>query len=34
MTLLGATEVGAGCEIGPHTTIAETRVGDRVTILH
>jgi bifunctional UDP-N-acetylglucosamine pyrophosphorylase / glucosamine-1-phosphate N-acetyltransferase len=34
VSLLGETAVGAGCEIGPHATLADTTVGERATILH
>ena len=34
VSLLGETEVGAGCEIGPHATLADTRVAERATIVH
>ncbi len=30
--LLGATTVGADCEIGPDTTLTDTEVGDRATV--
>jgi bifunctional UDP-N-acetylglucosamine pyrophosphorylase / glucosamine-1-phosphate N-acetyltransferase len=33
VSLLGRTSVGSGCEIGPHTTLTNARVGDRVAIL-
>jgi bifunctional UDP-N-acetylglucosamine pyrophosphorylase/glucosamine-1-phosphate N-acetyltransferase len=33
-SLLGATAVGAGCELGPHTTIRDSRVADGVKVLH
>jgi bifunctional UDP-N-acetylglucosamine pyrophosphorylase / glucosamine-1-phosphate N-acetyltransferase len=32
VTLLGETSVGSGSEIGPHTTLQDTRVGDGATI--
>jgi bifunctional UDP-N-acetylglucosamine pyrophosphorylase/glucosamine-1-phosphate N-acetyltransferase len=32
--LRGATSVGAGCEVGPHTTLVDTRVGDRARVRH
>jgi bifunctional UDP-N-acetylglucosamine pyrophosphorylase/glucosamine-1-phosphate N-acetyltransferase len=34
VTLRGATSVGGGCTVGPHTTILDSRLGDRVTALH
>jgi len=34
VSLLGATEIGEGCEIGPHSTLHDTRVGDRTVVLH
>ncbi|MFL5867226.1 MAG: bifunctional UDP-N-acetylglucosamine diphosphorylase/glucosamine-1-phosphate N-acetyltransferase GlmU [Thermoleophilaceae bacterium] len=34
VTLKGATRVGGGCEIGPHTTLIDAAVGDRVTVPH
>jgi bifunctional UDP-N-acetylglucosamine pyrophosphorylase / glucosamine-1-phosphate N-acetyltransferase len=33
VTLLGETRVGGGCEIGPHTTLHDTRMGDDVSII-
>jgi bifunctional UDP-N-acetylglucosamine pyrophosphorylase/glucosamine-1-phosphate N-acetyltransferase len=33
VSLLGATSVGAGSEIGPHTTLTDTRVGDEATVI-
>jgi bifunctional UDP-N-acetylglucosamine pyrophosphorylase / glucosamine-1-phosphate N-acetyltransferase len=32
--LRGATSVGAGCEIGPHTTILDSQIGDRARVRH
>lgn len=32
--VLGDTEIGSGCTIGPHATLQHCRVGDRVQILH
>jgi bifunctional UDP-N-acetylglucosamine pyrophosphorylase / glucosamine-1-phosphate N-acetyltransferase len=32
VSLLGETSVGGGCEIGPHTTLTDTTVGDRAAI--
>jgi len=34
VTLRGATRIGAGCAIGPQTTITDSALGDRVTALH
>jgi bifunctional UDP-N-acetylglucosamine pyrophosphorylase / glucosamine-1-phosphate N-acetyltransferase len=34
VSLLGETAVGGGCEIGPHTTLADCGVGDRAIVLH
>jgi bifunctional UDP-N-acetylglucosamine pyrophosphorylase/glucosamine-1-phosphate N-acetyltransferase len=34
VSLLGRTSVGSGCEIGPHTTLVNARVGDRAAVLH
>ncbi|MDQ3933828.1 MAG: bifunctional UDP-N-acetylglucosamine diphosphorylase/glucosamine-1-phosphate N-acetyltransferase GlmU [Actinomycetota bacterium] len=34
VTLRGATTIGGGCQIGPQATIADSRIGDRVTLLH
>jgi bifunctional UDP-N-acetylglucosamine pyrophosphorylase / glucosamine-1-phosphate N-acetyltransferase len=34
VTLRGATEIGAGCQIGPATTITDTTLADGVTVLH
>ena len=34
VTLRGATSVGAGCVVGPHTTILDSRIGERVTAPH
>jgi len=31
--LLGATRVGAGAEVGPHTTLRDTRVGDGASVV-
>ncbi len=33
-TLHGATRVGEGCEIGPHTTLTDTTLGDGVRVAH
>jgi bifunctional UDP-N-acetylglucosamine pyrophosphorylase/glucosamine-1-phosphate N-acetyltransferase len=33
-SLLGDTAVGGGCEIGPHTTITDCRVGDGAQVVH
>jgi bifunctional UDP-N-acetylglucosamine pyrophosphorylase / glucosamine-1-phosphate N-acetyltransferase len=33
-SLLGATAIGSGCEIGPHTTMRDTRVGDGARVIH
>jgi bifunctional UDP-N-acetylglucosamine pyrophosphorylase / glucosamine-1-phosphate N-acetyltransferase len=32
--LLGATTVGAGCRIGPHTTMQDSHVGEGATVIH
>lgn len=34
VTLRGATRIGAGCEIGPQTTIADCEIGDGVACVH
>jgi bifunctional UDP-N-acetylglucosamine pyrophosphorylase/glucosamine-1-phosphate N-acetyltransferase len=34
VTLRGATAIGSGCELGPHTTITDSTLGDRVTAIH
>jgi bifunctional UDP-N-acetylglucosamine pyrophosphorylase/glucosamine-1-phosphate N-acetyltransferase len=34
VTLKGATRIGRGCELGPHTTLVDATVGDRVTAPH
>jgi bifunctional UDP-N-acetylglucosamine pyrophosphorylase / glucosamine-1-phosphate N-acetyltransferase len=34
VSLLGATSIGDRCEIGPHTTLVDCRVGDAATLLH
>jgi bifunctional UDP-N-acetylglucosamine pyrophosphorylase/glucosamine-1-phosphate N-acetyltransferase len=34
VTLRGRTSIGAGCEIGPATTITDSHIGDEVTIPH
>jgi bifunctional UDP-N-acetylglucosamine pyrophosphorylase/glucosamine-1-phosphate N-acetyltransferase len=34
VSLVGGTSVGEGCEIGPHTTLVDCRVGDRAAVLH
>ena len=32
VSLIGRTSVGGGCEIGPHTTLVDARIGDRATV--
>ncbi|HEV2075344.1 MAG TPA: bifunctional UDP-N-acetylglucosamine diphosphorylase/glucosamine-1-phosphate N-acetyltransferase GlmU, partial [Thermoleophilaceae bacterium] len=32
--LRGATRIGAGCHIGPYTTIADSEVGDGASVVH
>lgn len=32
--LRGATRIGSGCTIGPHATIVESELGDRVSVVH
>jgi bifunctional UDP-N-acetylglucosamine pyrophosphorylase / glucosamine-1-phosphate N-acetyltransferase len=32
--LRGATRIGAGCTIGPHATIVESELADRVSVVH
>jgi bifunctional UDP-N-acetylglucosamine pyrophosphorylase/glucosamine-1-phosphate N-acetyltransferase len=32
--LRGSTKVGSGCTIGPHSTLIDAELGDRVTALH
>lgn len=34
VTIKGDTRVGEGCEIGPHTTIIDSELADRVTVPH
>jgi bifunctional UDP-N-acetylglucosamine pyrophosphorylase/glucosamine-1-phosphate N-acetyltransferase len=34
VSLVGDTSVGDGCEIGPHTTLVDCRVGERAALLH
>jgi bifunctional UDP-N-acetylglucosamine pyrophosphorylase / glucosamine-1-phosphate N-acetyltransferase len=34
VSLIGATSVGARCEIGPHSTLRDTRVDDDAIVLH
>jgi bifunctional UDP-N-acetylglucosamine pyrophosphorylase/glucosamine-1-phosphate N-acetyltransferase len=34
VSLLGRTSVGGRCEIGPHTTLVNARVGDRAAVTH
>jgi bifunctional UDP-N-acetylglucosamine pyrophosphorylase / glucosamine-1-phosphate N-acetyltransferase len=34
VSLLGRTSVGSGCEIGPHTTLEDARVGDRAALVY
>ncbi len=34
VSMLGETSVGGGCDIGPHTTLASCRVGERAAVLH
>jgi bifunctional UDP-N-acetylglucosamine pyrophosphorylase/glucosamine-1-phosphate N-acetyltransferase len=33
VSLVGETTVGGGCQIGPHTTLQDARIGDRATVL-
>ena len=33
-TLRGATRIGEGCVVGPHSTLLDAELGDRVTVLH
>jgi bifunctional UDP-N-acetylglucosamine pyrophosphorylase / glucosamine-1-phosphate N-acetyltransferase len=33
-SLLGGTRAGARCRIGPHATLADAVLGDRVTVIH
>jgi bifunctional UDP-N-acetylglucosamine pyrophosphorylase/glucosamine-1-phosphate N-acetyltransferase len=33
-SLHGSTTIGDGCQIGPHTTLIDARVGDDATIVH
>ena len=33
VSLLGRTSVGGGCEIGPHSTLTNARVGDRAAVV-
>jgi bifunctional UDP-N-acetylglucosamine pyrophosphorylase/glucosamine-1-phosphate N-acetyltransferase len=32
--LHGSTRIGAGCELGPHTTVHDSAVGDRSRVIH
>ncbi|MFL5885928.1 MAG: bifunctional UDP-N-acetylglucosamine diphosphorylase/glucosamine-1-phosphate N-acetyltransferase GlmU [Thermoleophilaceae bacterium] len=34
VSLHGATRIGAGCELGPHSTIVDAVIGDRSRVLH
>lgn len=34
VTLRGATRIGAGCAVGPHTTVIDSTLGDEVTVPH
>jgi bifunctional UDP-N-acetylglucosamine pyrophosphorylase/glucosamine-1-phosphate N-acetyltransferase len=34
VSLLGATSVGSGCTIGPHTTARDTKIGDGCNVVH
>ncbi len=34
VSLLGATIVGGGCTIGPHTTARDSRIGDGASVVH
>jgi bifunctional UDP-N-acetylglucosamine pyrophosphorylase/glucosamine-1-phosphate N-acetyltransferase len=34
VTLRGATRVGEGCELGPHSTLIDATVGNRVSVPH
>jgi bifunctional UDP-N-acetylglucosamine pyrophosphorylase / glucosamine-1-phosphate N-acetyltransferase len=33
VSLLGETSLGGGCEVGPHTTLANCRVGERTAVM-
>ena len=34
VTLRGATRIGAGCSVGPQTTVTDAELGDGVSVLH
>jgi len=34
VTLIGRTRIGRGCELGPHTTVIDSTLGDRVRAAH
>jgi bifunctional UDP-N-acetylglucosamine pyrophosphorylase / glucosamine-1-phosphate N-acetyltransferase len=34
VTLVGSTRIGTGCDIGPHTTITDSVLGDEVAVPH
>jgi bifunctional UDP-N-acetylglucosamine pyrophosphorylase/glucosamine-1-phosphate N-acetyltransferase len=34
VTLKGGTRIGGGCEVGPHTTLIDAILGNRVTVPH
>jgi bifunctional UDP-N-acetylglucosamine pyrophosphorylase / glucosamine-1-phosphate N-acetyltransferase len=34
VTLKGATRIGEGCEVGPHTTVVDAALGNRVSVPH
>jgi bifunctional UDP-N-acetylglucosamine pyrophosphorylase/glucosamine-1-phosphate N-acetyltransferase len=34
VSLLGGTRIGAGCAIGPHTTVRDSHIGDGASVVH
>jgi bifunctional UDP-N-acetylglucosamine pyrophosphorylase/glucosamine-1-phosphate N-acetyltransferase len=34
VTLKGASRIGSGCTVGPHSTLIDARLGDHVTVPH
>jgi bifunctional UDP-N-acetylglucosamine pyrophosphorylase / glucosamine-1-phosphate N-acetyltransferase len=34
VTMTGRTRIGSGCEVGPHTTVVDSSLGDRVRVPH
>ena len=34
VTVRGSTRIGAGCRVGPHSTLVDARLGDTVSVVH